>query len=132
MTTPAADALCALSATELSALVRDREVSPVEVVDAVLERMAATEPELHAFCTPAPEQARASARVLAGRLARGGAAGPLAGVPLGVKDLLSTRGCAPPRVRSPTGTSCPKRTTSSWSGCARRTPSCSARPTRAS
>ncbi|MDT0421605.1 amidase [Streptomyces evansiae] len=92
MTTPAADALCALPATELSALVRDREVSPVEVVDAVLARMEATEPRLHAFCTPVPERARASARALADRLARGGTAGPLAGVPLGVKDLLPTRG----------------------------------------
>ncbi|MYX24041.1 amidase, partial [Streptomyces sp. SID8380] len=59
MTTPAADALCALPATELSALVRGREVSPVEVVDAVLARMEATEPRLHAFCTPVPERARA-------------------------------------------------------------------------
>lgn len=92
MTPSDPDPLCELSAAELSALVRGREVSPVEVVDAVLARMEATEPTLHAFCTPAPEQARKAAARLADRLARGGGAGALAGVPLGVKDLISTQG----------------------------------------
>ncbi|MCM2415484.1 amidase [Streptomyces sp. RKAG290] len=86
------DLLCELPAAELARRVRARELSPVEVVDAVTARLAETEPSLHAFCTPAPERAREAARALAGRIARGYRPGPLAGVPFGVKDLISTRG----------------------------------------
>lgn len=67
------------------------EISPVEVIDAALERMAATEPHIHAFCTPTPEIARDRARA-AEHLLRDGLAGPLTGVPYAVKDLICTKG----------------------------------------
>ncbi|MEV0848586.1 amidase family protein [Streptomyces sp. NPDC049954] len=86
------DELCALPAAEVARRVGERELSPVEVVEAVVERMAGAEPVLHAFCTPDIEGALAAARALAGRIARGHRPGPLAGVPFGVKDLISTRG----------------------------------------
>ncbi|WP_329371674.1 amidase family protein [Streptomyces sp. NBC_00669] len=92
MTPAERDALCFLPATEVAAAVAARRLSPVEVVDAVLERIEAVDPELGAFCTPVPDRARAEAADLADRLARGEAAGPLAGVPLGVKDLIATAG----------------------------------------
>ena len=79
-------------AHEIADAVRRRAVSPVETVEAALAAMAATEPRLHAFATPAPEQARADARALEQSLARGGAAGLLAGVPVAIKDLLFTKG----------------------------------------
>ncbi len=41
-----------MEATELAGPVRNKELSPVEVVDAVLQRMEKLEPKLHAFCTP--------------------------------------------------------------------------------
>ncbi|MFD3559656.1 amidase [Streptomyces sp. NPDC058686] len=84
--------LCSLPATELAARIRKLDVSPVEAVDAVLDRMADLDTTLHAFCTPVPDQARERARDIAERLARGEDPGPLAGVPLGVKDLITTRG----------------------------------------
>ncbi|MFC9328753.1 amidase [Kitasatospora sp. NPDC057015] len=86
------DELCFLPATELVALVRRRALSPVEIVDAVLDRMAEVDPVLGAFCTPTPERARARAASLADDLVHGRPTGPLAGVPIGVKDLLSTAG----------------------------------------
>ena len=79
-------------AHEIADAVRRRAVSPVETVEAALAAMAATESRLHAFATPAPEQARADARALEQSLARGGAAGLLAGVPVAIKDLLFTKG----------------------------------------
>ncbi|MFF1733204.1 amidase, partial [Streptomyces sp. NPDC058247] len=84
--------LCSLPATELAIRIRKLDVSPVEAVDAVLDRMADLDTTLHAFCTPVPDQARERARGIAERLARGEDPGPLAGVPLGVKDLITTRG----------------------------------------
>ncbi|MEV0538914.1 amidase [Nocardia salmonicida] len=80
------------SATELGALIRAREVSPVEVVESALARMEQLDPTLHAFCTPTPELALAQAHRVADKLANGGDPGPLAGVPMGIKDLLSTAG----------------------------------------
>ena len=79
-------------AHEIADAVRLRAVSPVETVEAALAAMAATESRLHAFATPAPEQARADARALEQSLAHGGAAGLLAGVPVAIKDLLFTKG----------------------------------------
>lgn len=81
----------ALSAVELRAYYARRELSPVEVVDAVLGRLDALEPRLRAFVTPTPELARAQAEV-AERAYAGGTAGPLAGVPVSVKDLTATAG----------------------------------------
>ena len=79
-------------ATQIASAIARREISPVETVTTALDRMQATEPFLHAFCTPAPELALAEARRLQADLAAGAPAGPLAGVPVAVKDLVFTRG----------------------------------------
>ncbi|MGW2840969.1 amidase [Streptomyces sp. NPDC001493] len=92
MTPEERDDLCFLPATEIVADVSARRLSPVELVDAVLDRMEEINPLIGAFCTTAPEQARSRAVLLADSLARGGTPGPLAGVPLGVKDLIATAG----------------------------------------
>ncbi|QKJ85217.1 Glutamyl-tRNA amidotransferase [Paramixta manurensis] len=81
-----------LEATELARLIRQRELSASEVTQASVARMQQLEPTLHAFCTPTTEQALADARALDEKLARGEAVGPLAGVPLAVKDLICTAG----------------------------------------
>ena len=80
-----------MDAVRLSRLVRSKVLSPVEVVDAVLDRMERLEPMLHAFCTPAPEQAREEARRLQEALRHDDTPRPLAGVPVGIKDLLCTK-----------------------------------------
>jgi aspartyl-tRNA(Asn)/glutamyl-tRNA(Gln) amidotransferase subunit A len=80
------------SACEIVDAVRGRHLSPVETVEAALAAMDATEPTLHAFSTPAPQQARAAAAALEAALAKGEPAGPLAGVPVAIKDLVLTKG----------------------------------------
>lgn len=81
-----------MPATELVARIGARELSPVEVTDAVLDRMDRLNPVLHAFCEPTHELARSTAAEVAERIAHGEPVGPLAGVPIGIKDLISVKG----------------------------------------
>ena len=83
-------------ATELAGLIRRRQVSPVELVEAVLARIEATRPTLNAFITVTADAARAEARA-AERAVRDGAdgLGPLHGIPFSVKDLTYTAGVRP-------------------------------------
>jgi aspartyl-tRNA(Asn)/glutamyl-tRNA(Gln) amidotransferase subunit A len=93
MTTQDSDnAICRTDAVTLAAQIRARQLSAVEVTEAVLRRMAVLEPHIHAFCTPTPDLARETARSIDRRLAAGEAVGPLAGVPIGIKDLVATKG----------------------------------------
>ncbi len=87
-----ADEIFRIDATALAALIRTKQLSPVAVIDASLARMERLEPHLHAFCTPTPELARATARRLEADIVAGRPVGPLAGVPVGHKDLLLTKG----------------------------------------
>jgi aspartyl-tRNA(Asn)/glutamyl-tRNA(Gln) amidotransferase subunit A len=82
------DSLCNLSAVEVAAAVRARKVSPVEVAGAVLKRIERLNPQLNAFCTVTADEALATARKLEAAIARGEDVGPLAGVPVSIKDLL--------------------------------------------
>src|SRR5919199_5679611 len=84
--------LCFTPATELVRLIRTREVSPVEVVDAVLARIDAVNPRINAYCTVAGEPARAAAKEAERRVLAGEAVGPLHGVPVSIKDLTPTAG----------------------------------------
>ena len=61
---PSNDEICRMEAFELAGRMRAGELSPVEVVDAILARMERLEPELHAFCTPTPDLAREEAQRL--------------------------------------------------------------------
>ena len=81
-----------MSAWELSSLIRNREVSPVEVVEACLARIEETEPTLNSFITLMPEQARSAARRAEDEIGRGSYRGPLHGIPVGLKDLFNTAG----------------------------------------
>src|SRR6266446_6839825 len=82
-----------LPATELVALIQRKKVSPVEVVDAVLDRIEKINPRLNAFVTvtddSARREAKAAERAVGKRSAR---LGPLHGVPFSVKDLVNTKG----------------------------------------
>jgi aspartyl-tRNA(Asn)/glutamyl-tRNA(Gln) amidotransferase subunit A len=81
-----------LGAAEIASLVKAGSLSPVEVVDAALSIQQSLDTSLHAFCTPTPEAARDAARALEARIRRGGEVGALAGVPVAIKDLVSTKG----------------------------------------
>lgn len=84
--------ICSMQGLEIAAAVRAGEMSPTDVVDAVAARMESLEPTLHAFCTPTLDLAREQARTLAARISAGEDVGPLAGVPIGIKDLVATKG----------------------------------------
>lgn len=84
--------ICRMDALTLAARIRAKDVSAIEVTEAVLRRMAILEPHIHAFCTPTPEVARAAARAVDARIAAGQDAGALGGVPIGIKDLVATKG----------------------------------------
>jgi aspartyl-tRNA(Asn)/glutamyl-tRNA(Gln) amidotransferase subunit A len=79
-----------LSAAELAAMIRNRTVSPVEVVSQTLALIEASQPVLNAFITVAADTAMDAAREAERALMRGAPLGPLFGVPLAVKDLVPT------------------------------------------
>ncbi|TMD14535.1 MAG: amidase [Chloroflexi bacterium] len=85
--------LVRLSLAEAADLIQRREVSPVELLDAVLARIAAVDPRLNAFTTLVPvDEARDAARAAEREIAAGRYRGPLHGIPAGVKDLIDTAG----------------------------------------
>jgi len=88
MTAPLMD----LDAARLAARVRAGEVSPVDSVQASLDRIAALNPALNAFVHVCADRALEEARVQESKIAGGEDAGPLAGVPFGVKDLEDVAG----------------------------------------
>ena len=81
-----------LSAAELGAAYRARELSPVEAAQAALDRIAARDEAINAFCLVDADAALTDARAAEARFGRGEPLGPLDGVPVAVKDLLVTRG----------------------------------------
>ncbi len=84
--------LCRLSARALSERIRRRELSPVEVVEAHLSHIEATDPALNAFITVTADLARERAREAEAEIAGGGWRGPLHGIPYAPKDILATAG----------------------------------------
>src|SRR5712691_1675300 len=84
--------LCRMDAVTLARQIRKKSVSPREVINAVLARMEKLEPILHAFCTPTPDLARKQADRIEKAIMAGEEVGPLAGVPIGIKDLVCTAG----------------------------------------
>ena len=81
-----------LSAGQLSRLIQNKEVSPVEVVEAHLTRIDTLEPMLNSFITLLPDQAMAAAKQAEQDIQAGRYRGPLHGIPLGLKDLYYVRG----------------------------------------
>ncbi|MDX6385610.1 MAG: amidase, partial [Blastocatellia bacterium] len=85
------DNLTDKSASDLAELIRSREVSPVEVVKAHLQRITQINPQLNAIVTLAPD-ALDRARVAEKALMSGSEVGPLHGVPFTIKDTIYTEG----------------------------------------
>jgi len=88
--------LADLSAVDLVARYRDRSLSPVEVTEAVLQRIEAWEPKLNALWALDPAAARAAAAESARRWAEGRPLGPVDGVPVTIKENIATRGVPVP------------------------------------
>src|SRR5881296_2435712 len=89
---PAMD-LCFTPASRLTALIRQRKVSPLDATQAVLAQIERVNPKVNAYCTVAAEAALADARKATAAVTRRSARpGPLHGVPVSIKDLTPTRG----------------------------------------
>jgi aspartyl-tRNA(Asn)/glutamyl-tRNA(Gln) amidotransferase subunit A len=78
--------------TDLARMIATKAVSPVEVVRAHLDRIAALDPGLRAYITVCDDAALQAARAAETALMSGGAVGPLHGVPYALKDLYDTAG----------------------------------------
>ena len=81
---------------ELVAGIREKKFSPVEVVDAHLERAAALQPKLNAFVLLDAHGARKQAKAAEAAVLRGDAVGPLHGVPLTIKSCIDAAGWPTP------------------------------------
>ena len=84
--------ICFLSATELARLIRERDLSAAEVMQAHLSQIERVNPEVNAIVTLLPERAMEAARAADDRLARGDKIGSLHGLPIAHKDLVLTKG----------------------------------------
>lgn len=86
------DEICDLTARDLAARIRARELSAVEVMEAHLRRIERTNPLVNAIVTYTPERALAGAKAADAALASGATLGPLHGLPVAHKDLFETAG----------------------------------------
>ena len=81
-----------LSATELSGLIKRREVSPVEAVEAYLDRIDLLDDKFHAFVTVCRNEALQAAQEAEQAISQGNYRGPMHGIPVAVKDQVHTKG----------------------------------------
>ena len=84
--------LTSLTLASAADRLRRREISAAELTEACLERIAETEPKLHAFLTVNVDEARRQAAAADERLRHGEPASTLDGIPLALKDVFVTRG----------------------------------------
>src|SRR5215471_11982354 len=76
----------------MAAMVRERRISPTELVDAHLRQIAKHNSKINAFVVLLEEEARSAARKAEAAIMRGEALGPLHGVPVTVKDSFDMAG----------------------------------------
>jgi aspartyl-tRNA(Asn)/glutamyl-tRNA(Gln) amidotransferase subunit A len=83
-----------LTIAEAARLIEKRELSPVELVDSRLDRIAKLDGKLNSFIRVLAEEARRDARAAEAEIAAGKYRGPLHGIPIGLKDIYETAGVA--------------------------------------
>ena len=88
----AATDLCYLTISEAAELLRRRELSPVELTRAHLDRIDAVDGRLDSYVTVLRDEAMGAARAAEREIANGGYRGPMHGVPIALKDLYATAG----------------------------------------
>src|SRR5215813_5834084 len=88
------DELCYLDLVDVGRRIQARQLSALEVTQAMLDRIIRLERRFKCYAEPTPELALAQARQADSEIARGTLRGPLHGVPMAVKDLGHTKGIA--------------------------------------
>jgi len=91
-TFPASQDLATLTVKQASELLRRKQASPVDLVQACLKRIERYDRSINAFITVTREQALATAREMEAELQRGKTRGPLHGIPIALKDNIDTAG----------------------------------------
>ncbi len=86
------DEICDLTAVDLAARIRRKQLSAREVMEAHLARIARVNPKINAIVTLVADRAMDDARKADEHQARGGTLGPLHGLPVAHKDLINTAG----------------------------------------
>ncbi len=84
--------LCTKTLTEVAGLIKQKEVSPVELTQAMLERISALDGALHSYITVTADLALEQAKAAEQEIQSGTYRGLLHGVPIAVKDLCYTKG----------------------------------------
>lgn len=84
--------LCFTPALELAGMIREKKISPVELTQAVLDRIETLNPRINAYCTLLPESALQAAKEAESKAMIEEVLGPLHGIPLSIKDLMPTEG----------------------------------------
>lgn len=87
--TPGGDVI-RLTASQLAAYYQGGDLSPVEVAASYLARIDAIDPEINSFCLVDPDSTMAAARLSELRILQGRSKGPLDGVPVAIKDVVTT------------------------------------------
>jgi len=82
--------VCCMSLTDTAEAVRTKELSPVEIMDAVLHRIEKLNPRVNAYCTLVGDSARKHAAEAETAVMKGEELGPLHGIPVSIKDLIFT------------------------------------------
>src|SRR2546427_799874 len=84
--------LAFLTIAEASALLKSRQLSPVEYVEALIQRTETFDPQLHAYITRTIDLAQRQAQHAEHEIATGTYRGPLHGIPFALKDIYDTQG----------------------------------------
>lgn len=80
------------TASELSSMLKSKEISSVELTESVFDRIESVEDKVNAYVTLNKEQALETAKTVDEKRAKGEKLSPLAGIPMGIKDNISTKG----------------------------------------
>lgn len=86
------DEICTGSMLDAAALIQSKKLSPVELTEAMLARIAELDPKLHSYLLVTGELALAQAKAAEADIQAGNYRGPMHGIPIGLKDLVYTKG----------------------------------------
>ena len=81
-----------MSTLELRTLIKDKQISPVEITKIYLNRIEKLDSELNSYITVTADEAIRSAKLAEDAIVRGENLGSLHGIPISIKDLESTKG----------------------------------------